>query len=206
MTIKVSMAASVAGGETLSDAFSLDVSHASHSGTVAGNDHLVISLQPDTGEKVRLLFITADNYVNLSYKIQANTTPPEATMTDLLNLTEPHLFIGDTVKQIQAEPKYLAFLNADSDDIKVNIMVGRDAVVSPVLPPPSPFMGDPSTISRKSPSASGLADAQALEKKLEVAKNKLAEAQKAKANDKKLLKLNQDIEGIQEELKKARKK
>lgn len=204
MTIKVSMAAAVAGGETLSDAFSLDVAHTSLSGTIAGGGHLVISLQPDSGDRVKLLFITADKYENLTYQIQDNDTSPAAALG--LKLTEAQLLIGDIVNAVQPTPSHLAFWNAGSENIKVNIMVGRDAIVSATPLPSSPAAGGPSSASRRSTSASGRADTSALEKKLEKVRNELADAQKAKASKKKLLELNQDIEGLQKELAKARKR
>ncbi len=202
MTIKVSMTAAVVGGETLSDAFSLDVAHTSLSETIAGGGHLVFSLQPDSGDRVKLLFLTADNYENLTYQIQASGTAPTAPLG--LNLTEPHLLIGDTVNAVESTPSHLAFWNAGNENIKVNIMVGRNAIASQLPLPSSSVAGGPSSTSRRSTSVSGSTDISALEKRLEEAKTKLADAQKAKADEKKLLEINQDIEAIQKELAKAR--
>jgi hypothetical protein len=203
MTIKVSMAAAVAGGETLSDAFSLDVAHTSLSETIAGGGHLVFSLQPVSGDRVKLLFLTADKYENLTYQIQTDGTAPTDPLG--LNLTEPQLLIGDTVNAVQPTPSHLAFWNAGPENIKVNIMVGIDAVVSATPLPPPPVSGGPSSSSRRSASVSGRSGESALEKSLEEAKTKLAGAQKAKAAKKKPLELNQDIEAIQKVLAKARK-
>lgn len=201
MTIKVSMAAAVAGGETLSDAVDLDVAaYTSMSGTVVDKGGLLFSLQPDAGEKVRLLFLTAEKYGDLTYSIQSANTNPTAALG--LELNEPQLLIGDTVKAVEPSPHYLAFWNAGDESINVKVMVGRDAIAFST-PPPTPVPVGPMPTSRR-PTSAPRTDIAALERDLEKAKKDLADAEKAKVGKGKLLQLNQDVEAIQIELEKAR--
>jgi hypothetical protein len=205
MTINVSISATVVDGEKMSATAKLDVAHSSLKGAVTGGGHLVFSLQPDSGEKVRMLFITAENYENLSYQIQSDATAPSAALR--LKLTEPHLFVGDTVNAINAAPTHLAFWNEDSDQsssIKVSVLVGRNAIVSQSAPLPAPVSGGPSSGPRK-PTARSDKDIKELEKELEVTSKNLADAQKAKASEAKLYKLTREFEEAQKKLVQARK-
>jgi hypothetical protein len=126
-TISYSFTIQVAGGPKVTDVdkieveaydmLEVDVPDTGTSGGVA-----TVNVQPsDSG--VKLLLVTADSYEQLTYKVDSGSAQ---------TLDGPLLLIGEgAVKLLGSTQKQFEFTNADTAANTVNILVGRDAIVTP---------------------------------------------------------------------------
>jgi hypothetical protein len=77
-----------------------------------------VNIQPGAG--AQFLLITADSYENLTYEVDASGT----TVT----LDGAHVLIGSgAVRLLGSTQNQFVFSNAGSEDVTVDILVGRDA-------------------------------------------------------------------------------
>jgi hypothetical protein len=86
-----------------------------------GNPHDV-QVQPDDGSRLRLLVLTATHYdPPLSWEADASGTTRQ--------LDQPLLVAGESVASLLGGPgNTIVFTNGGGEEIRVQILVGRDAV------------------------------------------------------------------------------
>lgn len=80
-----------------------------------------VELQPGTANKVSLLVIKSSKYdKKLTYSPDAGTTT--------YAVDGPHVLIGaGAVALLKTDPKTLQFVNGTTEDIAIDILVGREA-------------------------------------------------------------------------------
>ena len=126
-TISYSFTIQVAGGPKVTDVdkfeveaydmLEVDVPDTGTSGGVA-----TVDVQP-SASGVKLLLVTADSYEQLTYKVDNGSVQ---------TLDGPLLLIGEgAVKLLGSTQNQFEFTNADTAANTVNILVGRDAIVTP---------------------------------------------------------------------------
>lgn len=126
-TISYSFTIQVAGGPKVTDVdkfeveaydmLEVDVPDTGTSGGVA-----TVDVQP-SASGVKLLLVTADSYEQLTYKVDSGSVQ---------TLDGPLLLIGEgAVKLLGSTQNQFEFTNADTAANTVNILVGRDAIVTP---------------------------------------------------------------------------
>jgi len=88
----------------------------------AGASDLTTNLQPSGTKLAEFLLIKSSAYgVDLSYKVNLGTATP-------IILDGPHVFIGNGAVAIRdSDPTQLLFSNASSEDVTIDILLGRDA-------------------------------------------------------------------------------
>ena len=88
----------------------------------AGVSDLVVNLQPSGTKLAELLLIKSSAYgASVTYKVNAAAATP-------IVLDGPHVFIGSgAVAILDSDPAQLLFSNALSDDVTIDILLGRDA-------------------------------------------------------------------------------
>lgn len=81
-----------------------------------------VEVQPNDGSRLRLLLLTASRYdPPLTWEADGSGTARE--------LDEPLLVAGESVASLLGAPgETIAFTNGGGDEVRVQILVGRDAV------------------------------------------------------------------------------
>jgi hypothetical protein len=134
MSIKVSTTVKIDGGATVSSTTTLDLSaHGTVIKTVPAESggtpgSVIIPLQPEGADHVKLVMITASAYSeDLSYQATDSSGTDLTPAGAVYQLDQPQSFVGDAVKAIHANPNFLTFTNATADAITVTIVVARTA-------------------------------------------------------------------------------
>ena len=88
----------------------------------AGASDLAVNLQPSGTKLAEFLLIKSSKYAtDLTYKINSAAGTP-------IILDGPHVFIGNgAVAILDSDPTQLLFSNALSEDVTIDILLGRDA-------------------------------------------------------------------------------
>jgi hypothetical protein len=88
----------------------------------AGSTNLNVNLQPTGTKLAQFLLIKASKYsTDLSYKVNADTGTA-------IVLDGPHVFVGNgAVAILDTAPAKLLFSNKLTEDVTVDILLGRDA-------------------------------------------------------------------------------
>jgi hypothetical protein len=91
-------------------------------GVPAGSTDLEVNLQPSGANLAEFLLIKSSQYgTDLTYKVNAGTATP-------IILDGPHVFIGNgAVAILDSDPVQLLFSNAMTEDVTIDILLGRDA-------------------------------------------------------------------------------
>ncbi len=137
-SITYSIEASVAGGPRISQSRTVElgaydkVNLAIPAGTTGTG--LEVNIQPGGQGLAKLLIISASAYEGMSYKVNDAGTQE-------IKLDGPQFFSGEGGVGLlyqpplsdpsPAPPTKLFFLNTSSEDITVEVLVGRDAIVPP---------------------------------------------------------------------------
>jgi hypothetical protein len=122
-TIKYSLNFQVVGGTSvpISSEIVVDAYAKIQVAVPAGATDLTINLQPDGANLAKFLLIKSSAYGDdLTYKVNTSTTP--------IILDGPHVFIGNgAVSILDSSPTKLLFSNDLTDDVTIDILLGRDA-------------------------------------------------------------------------------
>lgn len=91
----------------------------------SGADAMEVSLQPSTGDEVKLLMLHASSFSeDLTYSINAS----EADVAKRFALDGPHLLVGSGALALLGDPPQRLFLyNGGIDAAQLSVLVGRDA-------------------------------------------------------------------------------
>ena len=124
-TINYSFSFHVASGPKVSDSDKLEVEaygmlevEVPDKDTSGGT--ATVDVQPSSSG-VKLLIITADSYDDLTYAVDGGSA---------ITLDAPHLLVGEgAAKLLGTTQKQFVFTNAGTEDITVNILVGRKATI-----------------------------------------------------------------------------
>lgn len=122
-TIKYSLNFQVVGGTSvpISSEIVVDAYAKIQVAVPASTTDLTINLQPDGANLAKFLLIKSSAYGDdLTYKVNSSTTP--------IILDGPHVFIGNgAVSILDSSPTKLLFSNDLTDDVTIDILLGRDA-------------------------------------------------------------------------------
>ncbi len=123
-TIKYSLSFQVVGGATIPVAGKIEPeAYEKIQVTVpAGATDLVTNLQPSGADLGEFLLIKSSAYgADLTYKVNEDTATA-------ISLDGPHIFIGKgAVAILDSEPAQLLFSNGLTEDVTIDILLGRDA-------------------------------------------------------------------------------
>ena len=118
--MKTSISVAASGVATISAIHELDIeSVGSMEFLVPAGDSVAVDVQPGPVARLRLLFITADEYSDtLTYSV---TGGPADVILD-----GPELFMGTgVIALLGATPNEFTFANGGAEDLNVTVLVGR---------------------------------------------------------------------------------
>ncbi len=115
----------VVGGPKVSASDTLEVeAYDKIEAIVPANGSVKVDVQPGTGAQI--LLITAGSYENITYKVVSGSGSNSAVILD-----GPHILIGaGAVGLLGGTQKQFEFTNNGSDEVVVDVLVGRDATPS----------------------------------------------------------------------------
>lgn len=123
-TIKVRMTITVDGGPQVAASRVLEVDAYDTLDVVIPNDGNAhsVEVQPDDGDQLRLVLLSASSYDPLvTWEADGSGTTHA--------LDEPLLLAGESVAGLLRTPdNEIAFTNGGGDEVRLQILVGRDAV------------------------------------------------------------------------------
>ncbi|MDX8391051.1 MAG: hypothetical protein R8K53_00530 [Mariprofundaceae bacterium] len=134
MVIKISTTLAVEDGPTLSVGIDLDVAAYDFiEKKIAMEGNATVPIQLEDAANVRVLFIKASSYPEVSSELTYQATESDGTdltpIAPVYELDQPHLYSGSTVAAVAASPQYLKFTNDSSEDVTVSVFAGRTAGV-----------------------------------------------------------------------------
>lgn len=118
-TINWTLNVQVVGGPKVSASDAIEVdAYDKIEAVIPASDSATVDVQPGAG--AQFLLITASSYEDLTYEVDASGTS--------VTLDGPHVLIGSgAVSLLGGTQNQFEFSNGGTEDVAVNILVGRDA-------------------------------------------------------------------------------